>query len=177
MKKYKKKIWCYITFSVLILDLSTKYWIQAQVYEHLKIDDLSQIHGTFLYHICPFFDLVFVKNFGISFGLFNHQHMAQQWILGVFALLIVGYIVKYINTATTWLLLGLSLISGGALGNSFSRFIDGYITDFIDFYFKSYHWPAFNVADAAITIGAFIFFADSCIAKQRRVQMDWKELK
>ena len=102
-------------------------------------------------------NIVYVENRGVSFGLLSEFNI--PFYLGILSLLISGYIVYLIlKTKNKLEIIGLSLILGGALGNGYDRLVNGYVVDFIDIYFKKYHWPAFNFADLFITLGAILFF-------------------
>jgi signal peptidase II len=109
-------------------------------------------------------DLVHVHNPGVAFGFLNNLGPAYQKIvttlLAVGALVGIAYYARHVR-ADEWLArLGLSIILGGALGNLIDRLRLGYVTDFVDVYWDSWHFWAFNVADASITIGAILVFAD-----------------
>ena len=107
--------------------------------------------------ILDFFNIVYVENRGISFGIFSS--LDASFYLGILSFLISGYIIYIIKmTDEFWETLGLSLILGGALGNGLDRIINNYVIDFFDFYFNELHWPAFNFADSFITVGGIIFF-------------------
>ena len=107
--------------------------------------------------ILDFFNIVYVENRGISFGIFSS--LDASFYLGILSFLISGYIIYIIKmTDEFWEILGLSLILGGALGNGLDRIINNYVIDFFDFYFNELHWPAFNFADSFITVGGIIFF-------------------
>ena len=102
-------------------------------------------------------NVVYVENRGVSFGLLSEFNI--PFYLGILSLIISGYIVYLIlKTKNKLEIIGLSLILGGALGNGYDRLVNGYVVDFIDIYFKKYHWPAFNFADLFITLGAILFF-------------------
>ena len=104
-----------------------------------------------------FFNIVYVENRGISFGIFSS--LDASFYLGILSFLISGYIIFIIKlTKEFWEIFGLSLILGGAIGNGLDRVINNYVIDFLDFYFNDYHWPAFNFADSFITVGGIIFF-------------------
>jgi len=132
-----------IGFLVVLLDYFTKKAIVARVlpYEQIKV--------------LPFLNIVFVENRGAAFGLFanlgNHFFMAIS-LLAIFAILI--YMLKIARGLEGY---ALSLIIGGAAGNLMDRIRSGKVVDFIDFYVGQWHWPAFNVADAALTIGIGLF--------------------
>lgn len=145
---------------VLLLDQATKLWLVSFL-----------PYGMQKTVIPGFFDLVHTRNRGVAFGLFSQGGPVSQAVLLVLVVLLVGFV--------AWQLLhhrhgfaprvGLSLILGGALGNLADRLLRGEVVDFLDFYLsfggRSYHWPAFNVADASITLGALwllgfeLFFA------------------
>ena len=102
------------------------------------------------------FNLVYVENKGVSFGLLSNFNI--PFYLGILSLIISGYIIfLIIKTKNNSEVISLSLILSGALGNGYDRLINGYVIDFIDIYVNKFHWPAFNLADSFITIGAVIF--------------------
>ena len=104
-------------------------------------------------------NFVYVENRGVSFGLLSEFDI--PFYLGILSLIISGYIVYLIlKTKNKLEIIGLSLILGGALGNGYDRLVNGYVVDFIDIYFKKYHWPAFNFADLFITLGAILFLIE-----------------
>ena len=111
-----------------------------------------------------FFQLTHVQNTGAAFGLFAES--TAQWKIGalvsfsVIALLIVCGLLWKNSHALSTTTIGLSLILGGATGNLWDRMMSGHVVDFLDFYVGSYHWPAFNVADSAIVIGAILLVSD-----------------
>ncbi|MEZ5648218.1 MAG: signal peptidase II [Alphaproteobacteria bacterium] len=104
--------------------------------------------------LAPFLNLVLVFNPGISFGLFNNYNILGPYAFILASVLIVGglgvWAVKTVESPTRILL---ALIIGGALGNVLDRIRFGAVIDFLDLYSFGYHWPAFNMADSAITIG------------------------
>ncbi len=105
-----------------------------------------------------FFDLSHVVNRGAAFGFLNRMDIS--WQVGFFiavtlaALAVIGLILAKANDNERMLVMGLGLIMGGALGNLVDRVRLGMVIDFLDFYVGDYHWPAFNVADIGISIGA-----------------------
>ena len=148
MKKIKNKVLfvsLIVMFSVL-LDQVTK---MAAYIQKDKIGDGIKI--------LDFFNIVYVENRGISFGIFSS--LDASFYLGILSFLISGYIIFVMKmTEEFYEILGLSLILGGALGNGLDRIINNYVIDFFDFYFNELHWPAFNFADSFITVGGIIFF-------------------
>lgn len=102
-------------------------------------------------------NIVYVENKGVSFGILAEYNIT--FFLGILSILISFYILFLIlKSKDSVEKNSLSLILGGALGNGFDRIVYGRVVDFIDFYYKNVHWPAFNFADSFITIGATIFF-------------------
>lgn len=113
--------------------------------------------------IARFFNLVHVRNEGVSFGM---MPWAGPWILGGFALAVAAVLAVWLWRAETRAIAAaLGLIIGGAIGNVIDRARFGAVFDFLDFHAFGYHWPAFNAADAAITVGVaallFCGFLDS----------------
>lgn len=119
--------------------------------------------------ITSFFNIVFTKNRGMSFGLFNHRSSFIFYVitsLVIFLCLYLGYwIWKEKNRSTVT---SLSLILGGALGNLIDRFSHGGVIDFLDFHIHLLHWPAFNVADS------FIFLGVLSLLWNNRESKSWK---
>ena len=106
--------------------------------------------------ISDYLNLVYVENRGVSFGFFSEHD--KSFYFGVLSILISVYIVFLIFKSQLNIeLIGLSLILSGALGNGFDRIYHQYVIDFIDFHIGDYHWPAFNLADSFISIGAILF--------------------
>jgi len=109
--------------------------------------------------ISRFFNLVHVRNRGMAFGLMNKPDLDGVFYLLILAtlatvVLLLFWFIK-LREENARLLIGMSLILGGAVGNLMDRIRFHEVIDFLDFYLGAYHWPAFNVADAAITVGTF----------------------
>jgi signal peptidase II len=106
------------------------------------------------YDVTPFFSIVHARNYGGAFSLLS-QHAYAKYIFTVIPLLIIGLLIFVIVTYKTQFSKRLSLtcILSGAIGNIYDRISYGYVVDFLDVYYKDYHWPAFNVADIAISFG------------------------
>lgn len=104
--------------------------------------------------VMPYFNLSMVWNQGVSFGLFQN---AGIWPLVILAILVCGLLAYWILKTTSKLeAISLGIIIGGAIGNVIDRFRFGAVADFFDVYVGTYHWPAFNIADSAITIGVVL---------------------
>lgn len=148
------------TLSVVVLDQVTKWWVVHRLNMH---ETIRVIPG--------FFDLVHIRNRGMAFGLLNGPHMDFRfWLLltaslaAIVILLVWFFRLQGRDALTT---VGISLILGGAIGNMVDRIRYQEVVDFLDFYFGRYHWPAFNVADAAITSGTFVLAATLLFRKPR----------
>jgi len=118
--------------------------------------------------VLPFFNLVPVWNTGMSFGMLSGGGDLVKWGLTILALA-VGALLPWI--ARSWDRLsriGAILMASGALGNAIDRMIYGAVIDFIDLFAGQYHWPAFNVADMAVTIGAGMMILASFINKPQK---------
>lgn len=112
--------------------------------------------------VAPFFNLVLVYNTGISFGMFTGEDEVKRWVLIAAALAMMTVLaVWYRTTDAPLVAYAAMLVVGGAAGNVIDRFIHPGVVDFLDFHVAGYHWPAFNVADAAIVIGAALLAYDS----------------
>ena len=115
--------------------------------------------------VSDFFNLVHTRNTGIAFSLFSDSSpLVKGFVLPLFSTLAavgIGYLFWRSGAVEPRTRIGLSLIFAGAVGNLYDRFTCGYVTDFLDFYVGAYHWPAFNVADSSITIGAALLLLDS----------------
>lgn len=118
--------------------------------------------------VAPFFNLVLVFNKGAAFSFLAS---APGWQLPVFATIagvaaiVISFLI-YRNAEKGLFCAGLSLILGGALGNLYDRVVYGHVVDFLDFHAAGWHWPAFNVADSAITVGAGILIVESFLQKK-----------
>ena len=116
--------------------------------------------------VTSFFNLVVAWNRGVSFGMFDSDSPYSSWILSAIAIIIVGFMVRWLCKVTVQhQAAAIGMIIGGALGNVLDRIIHGAVYDFLDFHVAGYHWPAFNVADSAICVGAVILVLDSLFAK------------
>lgn len=114
--------------------------------------------------LLPFFSLTLVFNTGAAFGFLNDSSGWQNaFFIGVALIVCVVIIVMLsrLDANSVQSAIGLALIIGGAIGNVIDRILHGYVIDFLDFYYGSWHWPAFNVADSAITVGAVLLVLES----------------
>lgn len=129
------------------------------------------VHSHFVYGASkPFwehyFNLVHVRNFGSAFGLMNQGRPTalNTWFFAIASLVglfLLMYLVYNEYSVHGFAVVCLGLLMGGVIGNQGERFFHGYVTDFLDFYVNTHHWPAFNVADSAITTGILGYFLAS----------------
>lgn len=135
---------------VVIIDQLSKLWIMVNfsLYEQLTV-------------IPGFFNLVYVTNTGAAFGFLagDKSRLRQIFFVGVaiVALGIIVYAYGHLKKQGKIFIYSLGLIGGGAIGNLIDRLRFGSVVDFLDFYLGNYHWPAFNAADSAITVGVALF--------------------
>ncbi len=135
-----------ITFITFIIDQVSKNYVEKNI--DFFVSGQNVFDGL---------NLVYVQNKGVSFGLLSELNIT--FLLGIISLIVSGYIIFLIyKSQRTTELVALSMILGGALGNGVDRINNLYVIDFIDIYYKGFHWPAFNFADSFITVGALIFF-------------------
>lgn len=155
-----KSRWLLVSLAVLVADQWTKWLVEL----HLP-------RGTSRPVVEGFFNLVHVRNSGVAFGLFAEQGAARAWLLallGLVALTAVGIYFWMTPRGDRLLLAALSLVAGGAVGNLVDRIAAGGVTDFLDVYVGRHHWPAFNVADSAITVGIALMIYDAVFPGRRR---------
>ncbi|HYL85278.1 MAG TPA: signal peptidase II [Candidatus Angelobacter sp.] len=156
--------WLWLTLAIVILDRASKAWFEARTVEGWR----HELIHNFMY-------LVHSRNPGIAFGV-----LADSASPGMRILLIAGSIV--VIGVIAWLLVsgktnsalaaaGLALLLGGAAGNVTDRIFHGAVTDFFEVWFGTYHYPAFNVADSAITIGAVFLILDLLFGSRNEARL------
>lgn len=112
--------------------------------------------------ITPFFNLTLGFNTGVSFGMFRELFLDRPLVLaGIKLVIVAGLLIWAMRTAKPSETVGLGLVAGGALGNVLDRMRQGAVTDFLDLHVGGWRWPAFNTADAMITIGVVLLIAGS----------------
>ena len=152
--------WLWLTLTVVLLDRATKAWFEARTVEGWR----QEVIHNFMY-------LVHSRNPGIAFGVLADSASTLTRVIlitGSLAvivvlawLLVTGKIVSAMGNA------GLALLLGGAAGNVSDRIFHGAVTDFFEVWFGTYHYPAFNVADSAITIGAALILLDVLFGRRQ----------
>ncbi|MCR0984093.1 signal peptidase II [Roseomonas populi] len=126
------------------LDQATKWWVLTHLMDPHRVIPIT-----------PFFNLVLGWNRGVSFGLLSADHPATPWLLSSLALAVIaGLVVWTTRDRRPGMAASVGFIVGGALGNVVDRLRHGAVTDFLDFHVAGYHWPAFNLADTTIFVGA-----------------------
>ncbi len=152
-----------IILFVILGDQLSKLWI---------IDNFSLYDSLII--IPGLFNLTFLRNTGAAFGMFAGHPVwwRQTFFIGIalIAVVVLCVMQRKLGKQNTWYTTSIALIAGGAVGNLIDRIIYGSVVDFLDVYIGKHHWPAFNVADSAITVGVCIFlltqFAEEKQAKQ-----------
>lgn len=143
---------------VLVLDQASKVWI------------LDLMAPPRVIEVTGFLNLVLVWNRGISFGMLGDGGAAQAWVLAAFGVIVAGGLVIWLQRAALPRLpsLGIGLVAGGAVGNAVDRLRFGAVVDFVDVHAAGWHWPAFNVADSAITLGVIALLLDAVLRDGRQ---------
>lgn len=114
--------------------------------------------------VTPFFNLVSAWNTGVSFSMFNNLGGMGVYILSAFSLMVAGFLIWWLSREQGRLMqVALGMVIGGALGNVIDRLRMGAVFDFLDFYCSGYHWPAFNLADSFICIGALLIVGNGTV--------------
>jgi len=142
---------------VLVLDQASKMAIYRVVMDPPRVIEVT-----------GFLNLVLVWNPGISFGLLGEGSAVQTWVLAAFGTIVAGGVIAWLVLGGPARLtaVGAGLVAGGALGNVIDRLRFGAVMDFVDVHAYGWHWPAFNVADAAITVGVIGLLLDSLLQER-----------
>ena len=149
-----------VASAVIILDQATKWWVVTIFMNPPRVVE-----------VWPFFSVVMVWNRGITFGFLGDAPFWGRWALVGLSLAIVAILLLWLRRAETkWRAAAIGLIIGGALGNVIDRVNYGAVADFLDFHVTGYHWPAFNFADSAITLGVAIMFFDALFKPKETVK-------
>src|SRR5271168_5184213 len=154
----------WLTLAVVLIDRATKAWFETQTLEGWS----HELVHHFIY-------LVHSRNPGIAFGVFADS--ASPWtrvilVTGSVAVIAgISWLLVSLKTGTALTAAGLALLLGGATGNVTDRILHGAVTDFFEVWLGSYRWPAFNVADSAITIGAILIILDVLYASRKPAEL------
>jgi len=141
-----------VAFCALLLDRVSKWWI-------MEVVELPKIQ---MVQILPIFNLQWVENRGVSFGLLSADGDLGRWALVVLTALIAIGLGIWLKTVQTRLLaIAIGLVIGGAIGNIYDRTVFGYVADFLQFHLGDWSFAVFNVADSCITVGALLLIWDT----------------
>ena len=149
-----KYLW--LTCLVIVLDQLSKWFMVSWL----------SLHETFA--VVPFFNLTMAHNPGAAFSFLAHADGWQRWFfVGLASVISIVLLIwlKNLKPHAKLEAISIAMILGGALGNVVDRFYYGYVIDFLDVYYGTYHWPAFNLADSAICVGAVLLILDSFRSK------------
>ncbi|PLY15422.1 MAG: signal peptidase II [Sedimenticola sp.] len=149
--------WLWLSVLVVGLDQVSKQLVESSllVYETIPI--------------MPYFNLTLAYNEGAAFSFLSDQGGWQRWLFATLAagvsLLLVVWLSK-LQRHEKWVAIAFALIIGGAIGNLIDRLLFGHVIDFLDFYYAGWHWPAFNLADSAISVGVALMLLDMLFHRQ-----------
>jgi len=149
--------WFWLSGVVLILDQGSKWFADSLLGPHDAVP------------LLPFLDLRKAYNPGAAFSFLSDASGWQRWFFSGLAVLIIGVLVAWLRRLPRGQIrvaLALALILGGAAGNLVDRVLYGHVIDFIDLYYGAWHWPTFNIADSAITLGAALLILDALLGRR-----------
>ena len=153
--------WLWLSALVVVLDQVTKLWAEAALLGQPPLN------------LLPHLDLILVYNTGAAFSFLSDAGGWQRWFFvfmaGAVTLVLVFWL-RRLRNRELWLAVALSLIIGGAVGNLLDRLLFGHVIDFIDIYYRQWHWPAFNVADSAISVGVVLILIDGFFGRKDQDQ-------
>jgi signal peptidase II len=144
--------WLWLSLLAVILDQASKLAIAGTMKLYQSIP------------VMPLFKLTYVHNTGAAFSFLSEAGGWQRWFFAGLALMISAVIAVWLarlKKHETLLAVALALVLGGAVGNLIDRLAYGYVIDFLDVYYNDWHWPAFNIADSAITLGVILMLVES----------------
>lgn len=139
-----------ICMGVVILDQATKFLIRGHI-----------LYGSVHMIIPGFMNLTYLRNMGAAWGMLGSQNLLLCLLSVVMLLLLVIFRHVFLNGNPHIHRIAFGLLTGGIIGNLIDRIKQGAVTDFLDFYIANWHWPSFNVADAAICIGVGLYLTAS----------------
>ena len=147
--------WLGLALAVIVLDHLTKWWVSSSLEFQEAIP------------VLPFFSLVLVHNTGAAFSFLADAGGWQRWFFIAVGVVATMIIVRLLNRHAhePRMAFALALVLGGALGNVIDRVVLGHVVDFLYFHYRDLAWPAFNVADSAISVGAVLLIWDSLFGK------------
>tara|TARA_R110002095_G_scaffold68332_3_gene58142 strand:- start:3743 stop:4240 length:498 start_codon:yes stop_codon:yes gene_type:complete len=156
--KHSGLAWLWLALLVLILDQASKQLALAYLEYAQPIA------------LLPVFDLTLLYNKGAAFSFLAGQDGWQRWFFSLIAVAVSGYLLRWlgnVSRAERLLSIALVLVLGGAIGNLIDRLLFGHVVDFISLHWDRYYYPAFNVADSAITVGALLLLWESLVSSRK----------
>ena len=157
--KYGAWIWLWVSAAVILLDQLSK-WLVAG---HLAVYDSIRV--------LPVFNLVLIHNPGAAWSFLASASGWQRWFFTILALVVSAAIVVWLRVLPRrdfrWRSCALALVLAGALGNVIDRLWHGYVIDFLQFHYQGWYYPAFNLADSAITVGAAMLILEGLFSRRR----------
>ena len=155
------RTWLAVAGVVVVLDQATKLAAERWLDFHEPVA------------LIPFFNLTLSYNTGAAFSFLSEAGGWQRWFFVLLAVVVSALVVLWLSRlppADRWTGAALAMVLGGALGNVIDRVVYGHVVDFIDFYVGSWHWPTFNVADSAISVGVAILLVDGLFGQRAAQQ-------
>jgi signal peptidase II len=144
--------WLWLSLITLVLDQWSK----------IAVDGSMRLYESIA--LIPGFNLTYVRNTGAAFSFLSEAGGWQRWFFAVLAFTISVVLTVWLyrlKKHETLLAVALALVLGGAVGNLIDRLAYGYVIDFLDVYYQTWHWPAFNIADMAISLGVFLMLLEN----------------
>lgn len=144
--------WIWLAIVIVVFDQLTKYIASTSLELHQPLA------------VMPMFNWTLMHNPGAAFSFLANEDGWQRWFFATIAVVVSVVIflwIKKLEQHEKWQAIALALILGGAVGNVIDRIWLGYVVDFIQIYYQQWYWPAFNIADSAISIGVVMIVVDS----------------
>lgn len=160
-KRRSGLLWLWLSAIILVADQVTKWMIvdSIELYERVPVMNLL--------------DITHLRNTGAAFSFLSDAGGWQRWFFIILAILVSALVVVWMSRlparGKSWLCVALALVVGGAVGNVVDRILFGFVVDFISVHYSGWYFPAFNVADSAITVGAVILLIESIVAGDGRI--------
>ncbi|MCG7982304.1 MAG: signal peptidase II [Candidatus Thiodiazotropha lotti] len=151
--------WLWLSFVVILLDQLTKQMADRMLTLYEPV------------YVWPIFDLTLLYNKGAAFSFLSDQGGWQRWFFTILAIVVTTVLTIWLwrlKQQEKWVAVSLSLIIGGAIGNVIDRILFGHVIDFLHFHYQQHYWPAFNIADSAITLGVGIMLYDALVLAKKR---------
>lgn len=155
--------WLWVSLVVIVLDQTSKFIASGMLILH---DPVA---------VLPFFNLTLMHNTGAAFSFLAGASGWQRWFFTVLAMIVSVVLVVWLRRLQPqdkWMAAALALVLGGAVGNLIDRVMYGYVVDFIQLYYKDWYYPAFNIADSAITVGAVMLVIDTLRGKEKQGRLN-----